>query len=115
MKRHSIMMVTVCALLLFLLPVLGLVTTLLTADDGYHGRHSDTHKRWKRDDDDNKSRTEKLEKRVQALRDDRHEGPIKRKAENILKQIHDRFDRQRDIPGEIYKLTVDLSELLETV
>lgn len=116
MKKQVVKTAAACALLLFLFPVMGLVTTLLTAEDSDSkeycescGHHADTHKVWQKPDSDSiETRLDKLEPIIQTLR----EGPKRRKAEMLAHEIRDILEKLKTFPSKAYRLVMELKELL---
>ncbi len=129
MKKQTTEMVAYCSLLLSLItiscPISGAASSFMgtstpptsgttDADAVYSGRrrHADTHKRWKKKIDEMETIIDRLEEKTKTLR----EGSQSRiKADNILKKIRNLQRDQRDIPGKIYRLMMDLKAHLATV
>lgn len=117
MNKQTTKTALFCAALLFLLPVSSFISTFLTDEmentqcDRQHARlhyRATTRKHWRTRDDSIESRMSRLEPKVQALR----ESPTKRKAQNMVTEVHKLLDELRENPGKAYHITIELAELL---
>ena len=129
MKKQTTEMVAYCSLLLSLIIISGPIsgaassfmgtstpptsgaTNAAVSSSGRHS-HADTHKRWKRKIDEMETIIDRLEEKAKTLREG---SASRRKADNLLKKIRYLQKKQKDIPGEIYRLMMDLKAYLATV
>lgn len=130
MKKQTTEIVAYCSLLLSLItissPISGAASSFMgtskpptsgtteaaTARRSERHSHVDTHKRWKRKIDDMETTIDKLEEKAKTLKES---SRSRIKADNILKKIRTLQRDQKDIPGKIYRLMMDLKAHLATV